>query len=244
MKRAPATYPRTSFFKPRFLLPALLIETCLITGAFLMESRAETRRTLSIEFIAQLEIVDEQMPDIVAEAEIAEASPIGQMPESLSPPRLENPLLPLPEHIPARDTRFVEELMQVENEVREEAWLEPLRQQKSELETPESVSARPETTKLQQDPSEKQLALVDGFNVWPLYPRRALELGHEGKLLIKLHVDGKGRVTRVELVQSTCSRPLERSAKKSLAKWRFIGGPGVFIQVVVFRLSDSSVGGG
>ena len=160
--------------------------------------------------------------------------------ESLSPPSLDDPLLPLPEHVFEREEPFDEKLTRATDDAHSDhGWLEPLRKRKNRWEAkPKQVVPKREL------PRESRLIIVEGFNEWPLYPPRALELGHEGKLRFKLHVDNKGRVTKVELLSSTCSRLLERSASKALEKWRFIGGPGQFVQDVLFRLSAHSVGGG
>ncbi len=55
----------------------------------------------------------------------------------------------------------------------------------------------------------------------PRYPARAMRRGESGTVLLQVHVDAQGRPTRVEVVQSSRSRELDREAQRTVERWRF-----------------------
>lgn len=55
----------------------------------------------------------------------------------------------------------------------------------------------------------------------PRYPARALRRGESGTVLLQVHVDAQGRPTRVDVVQSSRSRELDREAQRTVERWRF-----------------------
>lgn len=55
----------------------------------------------------------------------------------------------------------------------------------------------------------------------PVYPSACVRRGEEGSVLCALHVDTAGRVTEVEVLQSSGHRRLDEAAKTALRRWRF-----------------------
>jgi protein TonB len=58
-------------------------------------------------------------------------------------------------------------------------------------------------------------------NLPPPYPRAAGASRQQGQVLARMHVDPDGRVVEVEVLKSSGSALLDRSAREALAKWRF-----------------------
>lgn len=62
---------------------------------------------------------------------------------------------------------------------------------------------------------------IPTFHPAPRYPARALRRGEAGTVLLQVHVDANGTPNRVEVVQSSRSRDLDREAQRSVERWRF-----------------------
>jgi protein TonB len=54
----------------------------------------------------------------------------------------------------------------------------------------------------------------------PKYPAQAHALGHEGEVVLRLHVSAKGLVERVEVITSTGYPELDRAAVVAVSSWR------------------------
>lgn len=55
----------------------------------------------------------------------------------------------------------------------------------------------------------------------PRYPARALQRGESGTVLLQVEVDPRGRPQRVNVVQSSRSRSLDREAVRAVERWEF-----------------------
>jgi protein TonB len=55
----------------------------------------------------------------------------------------------------------------------------------------------------------------------PEYPRLSKRSGEEGSVLCRLHIDTRGAVVEVEIVESSGHPRLDEAAKQTLAGWRF-----------------------
>lgn len=55
----------------------------------------------------------------------------------------------------------------------------------------------------------------------PRYPPRALQRGESGTVLLQVEVDPRGRPQRVDVVQSSRSRSLDREAVRTVERWEF-----------------------
>jgi protein TonB len=55
----------------------------------------------------------------------------------------------------------------------------------------------------------------------PVYPPACVRSGKEGSVLCALHISTAGRVTAVEVLQSSGHRQLDEAAKTTLLRWRF-----------------------
>ena len=55
----------------------------------------------------------------------------------------------------------------------------------------------------------------------PPYPRLSVRAGEEGSVLCRLHVNAKGAVTQVDVVESSGHERLDESARTTLLAWRF-----------------------
>lgn len=55
----------------------------------------------------------------------------------------------------------------------------------------------------------------------PVYPPACVRSGKEGSVLCALHISTTGRVTNVEVLQSSGHRQLDEAARTTLSRWRF-----------------------
>jgi TonB family protein len=55
----------------------------------------------------------------------------------------------------------------------------------------------------------------------PPYPRISLRLNEEGSVLVRIHVDADGRVSSVEVLESSGFERLDEAAKAGVRSWRF-----------------------
>lgn len=55
----------------------------------------------------------------------------------------------------------------------------------------------------------------------PSYPAAAARRGDSGTVLLQVRVDAQGRPSRVDVVQSSRSRPLDREAVRAVQQWTF-----------------------
>ena len=73
--------------------------------------------------------------------------------------------------------------------------------------------------------------------VQPDYPASAIRRGESGIVRLEVHVDAQGTPERVEVIQSSRSRQLDREAQRAVQRWRFApatrGGAAVPSRVVV-----------
>lgn len=106
----------------------------------------------------------------------------------------------------------------------------------------DSLSAAPDSR-----PDEEAAMVVTDpspvFNPKPAYPKLARRRQYQGKVVVRALVDIHGRVSRVDLVQSSGYPVLDRSAKEGVLQWRFApatrGGIPVEMNVefpVIFRI--------
>jgi len=58
----------------------------------------------------------------------------------------------------------------------------------------------------------------------PYYPSSEIRLGHEGTVVLSLHILADGRVGEVKLVTSSGFEKLDDSAMREAKRWRFIPG--------------------
>lgn len=86
-----------------------------------------------------------------------------------------------------------------------------------------------------------------GANRPPVYPHRARRLGWQGRVVVRVRVDPRGRVEAVRLGQSSGHGVLDRAALKAVRNWRFSPATrgatpvAAWVDVPVrFRLTDGS----
>jgi protein TonB len=53
------------------------------------------------------------------------------------------------------------------------------------------------------------------------YPARAARLGHEGTVVLRVHVGTKGAPIAVEVLSSSGHRSLDRAARAAVERWSF-----------------------
>jgi len=77
----------------------------------------------------------------------------------------------------------------------------------------------------------------------PHYPRASIRRGEEGRSLCRLHIAADGRVSQVEILESSGHTRLDEAARKGLLRWRFrprtadgLGVPARLDHPVSFRL--------
>ncbi|MDF1837903.1 MAG: energy transducer TonB, partial [Planctomycetota bacterium] len=67
--------------------------------------------------------------------------------------------------------------------------------------------------------------LLADFCPEPRYPNKARRRKQEGAVVLRLTVEVDGRVSHVEVVESSGYSTLDRTAKEMLATWRFRPAP-------------------
>ena len=108
-------------------------------------------------------------------------------------------------------------------------------------ETP-SPTPRPASLPIPSEAQAKTLSPVEGWNPKPPYPKRAIRLGQEGSVQLELQVDAKGRVRNIQVLKGSGSPLLDLVSRKTLATWRYDGGPGKVHEQIVFRLVGGEAG--
>lgn len=90
-------------------------------------------------------------------------------------------------------------------------------------EAQEEIKKKEDINSQQNDKSGAlvEAQLKEQYNKPPTYPRLARERGYEGKLLVKVFVTKEGFVEKAEIIRSSGYHVLDRSALKSVKKWRF-----------------------
>ena len=119
----------------------------------------------------------------------------------------------------------------VDPEYPEALWLRRISQRKVEP-TPEEVEPSPASI------AKVRLEPLQGKCPKPRYPVRAVRLGMEGSVRFRIHVDARGKVSRLEVLEQDCPRILLMAARTALLQWQFQGGPGTYEKRVVFALED------
>ncbi|MCC5808227.1 MAG: energy transducer TonB [Opitutales bacterium] len=196
--------------------------------------------------IAQIEPVPPEDP---APEPPPEPPPEPVLPD---PPPLEDPE-PEPEPEPEPDPpEEPEPVVEIEPEPEpappepvEEPAPEPMPEPPPEPETVEEVETPAPD---QPDPSarvELDTQPSVRHNPPPRYPRAAERRGEEGVVSLRVETDENGRVTHVELLGTSGSNLLDRSALSTVGRWRFEptlrGGrpvPAAFVVDVNFSLGD------
>jgi protein TonB len=83
-------------------------------------------------------------------------------------------------------------------------------------------------------------------NPRPVYPRLSRRMGEQGKVLLRVQVDGEGRPLEVRLQQSSGHTRLDEAARAAVSQWRFVparrGDEAITTWVIVpieFKLEDA-----
>ncbi|MEZ5988469.1 MAG: TonB family protein [Planctomycetota bacterium] len=160
------------------------------------------------------------------EAPVAE--PAAPRATEIPEPVLELVPVPLPELEPVPSPDPIAEVDEADPE--DEAWLEPLRPKPEPEPVVEAEASKPAaTTRAKVEP-------IDGSCPDPEYPARALRLGQEGTMRLRLFVGADGTVSDIRVLEQRCSVQLLQAALTTLVTWRFRNGPGHFDQEVRFEL--------
>jgi len=68
---------------------------------------------------------------------------------------------------------------------------------------------------------EPKLSIKPVYKVMPKYPVQALQEKRAGTIRLRYQIDNSGDVKNIDVVNSTVSRVLQKSAKKALDKWKY-----------------------
>lgn len=68
---------------------------------------------------------------------------------------------------------------------------------------------------------DPKLTIEPIYKVMPIYSTKALKDNQSGDIRLRYNIDKLGNVNNIYIVSSTVGRELQRSAKKTLAKWRY-----------------------
>lgn len=191
-----------------------------------------------------------------------EPAPFAEVPPEEAVPETQAESLPEPELIDVPWTRFVKRFGVEEERFEDPLGRPPVLELAWTLVQPPGVAEEPmgETAVLDDvpDPVDPEELIPDSeenrasgarkpiSTPSPSYPRAAIQRGQEGSVVCELHVSASGKVTHVEVVQSSGYELLDSAAKKALGKWVFEpseadeGAEIVLRHDVVFRLDEKS----
>ena len=99
-------------------------------------------------------------------------------------------------------------------------------------------------TQTSEPPEEKKVVKIRKLEpknkVKPPYPKQALRMGVEGKVRVRLLVDGKGRVSTVTVLESTPKGVFDKTATDTVKKYLFEADGTEFgvEQEFIFRVQD------
>lgn len=208
----------------RPLLASLLLHTCLFGAAlgFGIGFGLERDPPPRLEIALQRHRVTAELPPEPEER--IEPVPEAAPPAERLPPPPREPLEP-----------FVVEAVRSRPAEGEEPPPVPWRAWITRVVRPERGAA-PVPEAVQADRARAAEPRPLGRNRPPRYPKVAIRRGLEGVVLVQVHVDRQGNVSRCILAQSSGYRVLDESALRTLAGWRFSRGPGKTRIPVVFRL--------
>ena len=86
---------------------------------------------------------------------------------------------------------------------------------------PEPAEPPPETEAMLENDGAGDAAALFVSAPKPSYPRMSLRRGEEGTVLCRLHIDARGAVERVEVVESSGFPRLDSAAVETLSTWSF-----------------------
>ena len=69
--------------------------------------------------------------------------------------------------------------------------------------------------------NEPEFLIKPLYKVMPKFPNKSLQEQQSGAIRLRYEIDSTGSVKNIEVIKSDVSRPLQRSAKKALAKWKY-----------------------
>jgi protein TonB len=210
----------------------------LVFGAVLLLGPLLPQRPKAMSFAAttwappeeKLEVLEEDEPD----------EPIEEIEEVAEPelPELEELNDPPPE----KKLAFGLELLEKEQRLEEDPPRDLLFERILPPKKPEPVVAKPveiqKPTSAPKPPVSSEPSPRTGSNHKPEYPPRAVRLGLEGEVRIKVRVDGQGNVAELEVSRSSGSRLLDNAALRAVKEWKFDHGPGTTEVTVEFELQD------
>ncbi len=79
---------------------------------------------------------------------------------------------------------------------------------------------------------------IESANRPPAYPRRAIRLGRQGTVVLRVIIDGLGVVTTCVVDRSSGCAILDEAAIRAVVMWRFRDGPGLVLLPIEFVLGD------
>ncbi len=240
MSRPPKPYPILGL-KSLFL--ALLLEAGLFVGLAQVLEPQEAEASLHRNLAWVPEDHAERIADEQKEPEILEPKERYPIPPTLPLPIVplrEEPLPPLPAEKlePKSQPRllpFSPDPLDSPSLTRE--FSRPSQAERNKTPTPKTTSPT-----LPSKAQTKTLSPVEGWNPKPPYPVRAIRLGQEGSVQLELRIDEKGRVQNIRVLRGSGSPLLDLVSRKTLATWRYDGGPGRVRERVVFRLVGGEAG--
>ena len=201
------------------LIHAGLLGIALVCGLTLSQSGPGRVHTVVVAAVPEIEPF--------AEPELVEPEAIPDEPEELDDLAPEDAPFeePLPEPLPeeprptyeaprfgpgfylARHLRHVEEVREEPDAAEETSTVPP-----APIEPPQAAS-EPAAASIEES------VLIEAPS--PVYPRGSIRRGEEGRCRCRLYVAADGRVSRVEILESSGYDRLDEAARKALLQWRF-----------------------
>lgn len=239
---------RASSLSASLFLHAILIAGAVLSGVFFSRSEAP-RRIFDVKFddpapaASSIEEEREELADLEPAATSMDEEP-ELLPEPLRPVADPDALTdPAPEEVPqatdplqafSSETIFGLEPEEVQPADESDA-TEPATAGPVEALPEPSPEVAPEVL-----PADEPAHLTRTEGADPAYPKLSLRRREEGDVVLRLAIDAEGRVTLVELAESSGFRRLDQAAMSAAPTWRFSvpssGPPESFEHTVHFRL--------
>ena len=194
----------------------LMAVAVLLAGEFLVGMRQS--EAPGTELLVQL---TEPEPEVLTEEVIEPPPELDEVPPDTEPELVEQPFVPaeLPPEVPPPTPERPDPLLAQDPRLSVVAWDRPPRPEPVEEVQPEPAPAPPPEPAPELPATVGEPEVVEAPK--PRYPRKALRLGWEGTVRLRISVDADGLVTGIVVIESSGRELLDRAAFEAFERWVF-----------------------
>jgi len=194
----------------------LMAAAVLLAGEFLVGLRRS--EAPSTELLVQL---TEPEPEVLTEEVIEPPPELDEVPPDSEPELVEQPFVPaeLPPEVPPPVQERPDPLLAPDPRLSVVAWNRPPLPEPVEEPPPEPAPEPPPEPAPELPATVGEPEVVEAPK--PRYPRKALRLGWEGTVRLRISVDADGLVTGIVVIESSGRELLDRAALEAFERWVF-----------------------